>query len=168
MHPSATIEIYMFSGRSWIMTHPQPPYDCCISRVSAASDHWQFEWSEVSLILGCCKPLIPAMASLESSADASFGVSNVLQRIVSRDCLLVCEPMSRALFRLLYVASHDKKNWLRYSNNKPPIFDGSYQPFVVIGGMVYYCYTNIMTFAELSWFGRKVRISWDNFMKTSR
>ena len=32
-----------------------------------------------------------------------------------------------------------------YSNNKPPIFDGLYIPFLVIRGMVYYyCYTNIM------------------------
>ena len=29
------------------------------------------------------------------------------------------------------------------SNNKPPIFDGLYQLFLVIRGMVYYCYTNI-------------------------
>ena len=28
-------------------------------------------------------------------------------------------------------------------NNKPPIFNGLYYPFMVIRGMVYYCYTNI-------------------------
>ena len=33
-----------------------------------------------------------------------------------------------------------------YSNNKPPMFDGLYQPFMVIRGMVYYCYTNITIF----------------------
>ena len=30
-----------------------------------------------------------------------------------------------------------------YSNNKPPIFDAVYHPFVVIRGTVYYCYANI-------------------------
>ena len=30
-----------------------------------------------------------------------------------------------------------------YSNNQPPILDGLYHPFMVIRGMVYYCYTNI-------------------------
>ena len=30
-----------------------------------------------------------------------------------------------------------------YSNNKPPVFDGLYQPFMVMRGMVY-CYTNII------------------------
>ena len=34
--------------------------------------------------------------------------------------------------------------WVGYSNNKPPIFGSLYQPFMVIRGMVYYCYTNIM------------------------
>ena len=32
---------------------------------------------------------------------------------------------------------------IRYSNNKPPIFDSLYHPFMGIRGMVYYCYTNI-------------------------
>ena len=30
-----------------------------------------------------------------------------------------------------------------YSNNKPPIVDGLYHRFMVIRGVVYYCYTNI-------------------------
>ena len=36
-----------------------------------------------------------------------------------------------------------------YSNNKPPIFDGLYHPFMVIRGMVCYWYTNIIPFAFL-------------------
>ena len=43
----------------------------------------------------------------------------------------------------VYVCNKRKVNECGYSNNKPPIFDGLYHPFMVIRGMVYYCYTNI-------------------------
>ena len=43
-------------------------------------------------------------------------------------------------------AGMNKTKW--YSNNKPPMFDGLYHQFMVIRGMVSYCYTNIFGFVQ--------------------